>query len=677
MAYQPLKPELQINTGDEDYKGEGERTHIEAQENPDTQEGSQDMDMEEEEELNEEDTIKLLQEDKETEDLSEPESKSEHDEMLGDGAPKIRIADKKRYKVIRYILGIGVFVLLFAFLTAAITLIAIAPSCKANNELEWWKTTVIYQCYPKSFKDSDDSGTGDLNGITDKLNYFVDIGVDTIWLNPIFKSPQKDTGYDISDYTDIDPIYGTMDDFLNLLKKMKSMNLRLLLDFVPNHTSDEHPWFKESRSNTSNPKRDWYIWADGKPDGGPPNNWLSLFGGPAWTFDNTTGQYYFHQFGYFQPDLNYRNPKVVKEMENVLRFWLDHGVDGFRIDAVKFLLEDPDFHDEAPNPKYTGPNCTINNSNPLCYTSLVHNLTSNYPGIHDIIKGWRKVIDGYSERFIVGEVYDPVKEVMTYYGENGDEFHFPFNFILLNNTNWTGMHVSQVVSSWLDNMPNGSWPNWVLGNHDNSRIASKVGNYLARALNVLLLTLPGTPTSYYGEEIFMTDVDIPTNKTHDITGRDKERTPMQWDSTANAGFTSVGVEPWLPVAVNYTQYNVEVEGKDNTSMLSLYKQLVYLRSNDSFKYTGYELVVNTTEIYAYRRFCKSSSDEYIVVINFAEQSMEANLNSTTVAGLQDPFIVLSSNLNRTGNVTLTEVPLSKGEAIIIKGSRPGHGDSCS
>ena len=671
MAYEPLKSELQINEQDGDIEGRRELPDFGAPIVPVTQQQHGARYLDQEEELNDEDTVHLLQEDSEIEEQSEIETK-EHDGMLRDGTPPAgaRVADKKTYKIIRYVLGIGVFVLLFSFLAAAVTMIAIAPSCKNTNELKWWKTTVIYQCYPKSFRDTDKSGTGDLKGIIEKIDYFVDIGVDTVWLNPIFLSPQKDNGYDISNYTDVDPLYGTMDDLKSLLKEMKSRGLHLLLDFVPNHTSDEHPWFRESRSNTSNPKRDWYIWADGKDDG-PPNNWISLFGGSAWTLDNTTGQYYFHQFGDFQPDLNYRNPDVVKEMENVVRFWLDLGVDGFRIDAVIFLLEDPLLPDEVPNPSYSGPNCTGNIRNPDCYGSLVHNYTSNYHGIHDIIKGWRKVVDSFDDRFIVGEVYDPVEEVMTYYGENDDEFHFPFNFLLLGLSNWTGFSVSQNVSSWLDNMPNNSWPNWVLGNHDNPRIANKVGNYLARAVNVLLLTLPGTPTSYYGEEIFMTDVYIPPSKIHDLTGRDKERTPMQWNKDTNAGFTSPGVDPWLPVATNFTQYNVEVERSDNTSMLSLYKQLVYLRSNDSFKYTGYELVANTTEVYAFRRFYNRSTDEYIVVVNFGEASIDANVNSTTVADLKDPTIVLSSNLNRTGNVTLASVSLASGEAVVIKGSRPG------
>ena len=671
MAYEPLKSELQINEQDGDIEGRRELPDFGAPIVPVTQQQYGARYLDQEEELNDEDTVHLLQEDSEIEEQSEIETK-EHDGMLRDGTPPAgaRVADKKTYKIIRYVLGIGVFVLLFSFLAAAVTMIAIAPSCKNTNELKWWKTTVIYQCYPKSFRDTDKSGTGDLKGIIEKIDYFVDIGVDTVWLNPIFLSPQKDNGYDISNYTDVDPLYGTMDDLKSLLKEMKSRGLHLLLDFVPNHTSDEHPWFRESRSNTSNPKRDWYIWADGKDDG-PPNNWISLFGGSAWTLDNTTGQYYFHQFGDFQPDLNYRNPDVVKEMENVVRFWLDLGVDGFRIDAVIFLLEDPLLPDEVPDPSYSGPNCTGNISNPDCYGSLVHNYTSNYHGIHDIIKGWRKVVDSFDDRFIVGEVYDPVEEVMTYYGENDDEFHFPFNFLLLGLSNWTGFSVSQNVSSWLDNMPNNSWPNWVLGNHDNPRIANKVGNYLARAVNVLLLTLPGTPTSYYGEEIFMTDVYVPPNKIHDLSGRDKERTPMQWNKDTNAGFTSPGVDPWLPVATNFTQYNVEVERSDNTSMLSLYKQLVYLRSNDSFKYTGYELVANTTEVYAFRRFYNRSTDEYIVVVNFGEASIDANVNSTTVADLKDPTIVLSSNLNRTGNVTLASVSLASGEAVVIKGSRPG------
>ena len=268
---------------------------------------------------------------------------------------------KGRFVIIRYILGVGSFVLLFVFLAAAITLVALSPSCSniPNDGLVWWKTTVIYQCYPRSFKDSDGDGSGDLIGVLNKVDYLNDVGINAVWLNPIFKSPQKDNGYDVSNYTDIDPLYGTLGNLSALLKELHSKGMHLVLDLVPNHTSEEHPWFVESRKSLDNPKRDWYVWANASEDGGPPNNWFSLFGGSAWTLDNTTNQYYLHQFSEFQPDLNYHNPEVQSAMEDVIKFWFDFGVDGFRIDAVIFLLEDPELHDEPPNPDFnqTAINC--------------------------------------------------------------------------------------------------------------------------------------------------------------------------------------------------------------------------------------------------------------------------------------------------------------------------------
>lgn len=579
--------------------------------------------------------------------------------------------EKKIYKIARIVLGIGTFVMLFGFLAAAITLIAVSPPCKAQSDLVWWKTTVIYQCYPFSFQDSSGNGIGDLKGIEQRAQYFSDLGVGTVWLNPIFKSPQKDNGYDISDYKEIDPLFGTMADFKTLLKEIHSKGIHLLMDFVPNHTSDEHPWFVESRSNANNSKKDWYVWADPNEFGGPPSNWISLFGGSAWTFDNNRKQYYLHQFSEFQPDLNYYNPDVRSAMVNILKFWLDMGVDGFRMDAVLFLLEDPDFRNETTDSSYNTLNCTANITDPDCYHSLVHNETSNYHGIHSIFREWRKTLDSYEDaRFMVGEAYSSLDVVMTYYGTNNySEFDFPFNFFLLQNKNWTGSEVSAIVSDWLENMPEGAWPNWVLGNHDNPRIASKVGLYLARALNVLLLTLPGTPTTYYGEEILMTDVYIPPNKTHDkYQGRDSERTPMQWNTSTNAGFTTA--DPWLPVSSNYTTYNVESESDDKDSMLTLYTDLVNLRtSNLAFQYANYSKVLNTTDLYAYHRYHKSSRDEFIVVVNFSTNKITVNLNATS-DWFKDPQYELSTVPGKKDSLTgidMSGIVLDGGEAVVIKG----------
>ncbi|KAL5463325.1 hypothetical protein EMCRGX_G032217, partial [Ephydatia muelleri] len=561
---------------------------------------------------------------------------------------------------------IGVAVLIgLIILIAASVAIAVGVSLAAGKSphLVWWKSAIIYQCYPRSFQDSNGDGSGDLAGITSRVQYLKDLGVKVVWLNPIFASPQKDNGYDISDYTSIDPLYGTLSDFNNLLEALHREGLYLILDFVPNHTSDEHPWFIESRSGVTSAKRDWYVWANPSQDGGPPNNWQSVFGGSAWSLDNLTGQYYLHQFSDFQPDLNYRNPEVISAMQSVLSFWLDLGVDGFRVDAAKFLLEDPYLRNESVDPSFSNTTCNV--SIPGClYNSLIHNLTTDYPGLHDITRGWRKVLDCYSNKFMVAEAYDPIDIVVQYYGTNGDEFNFPFNFFLLGNTNWTASAVSEIISTWLDNMPSGAWANWVLGNHDNPRIASKAGLYLARALNVLLLTLPGTPTTYYGEEILMTNVFVPPNQTQDVyQGRDVERTPMQWDGGLNAGFTSGS--PWLPLATNYTTFNVMNESLSNTSMLALYKQLASLRQE--FISFAYSLDSVEGNVLSFHRYDSSSSVDYLVVINFASESSTVAIKSPSL----HPQLLLSSMLDKSGPVDLSNLSLRGGEALIIKGTQKG------
>jgi glycosidase len=537
-----------------------------------------------------------------------------------------------------------------------------SPSAISSG-LEWWKTSVIYQCYPRSYQDCDADGSGDLSGLISRVGYLSDIGVRALWLNPIFQSPQKDNGYDISNYTDIDPLFGTMEQVQMLIRELHSRNMHLLMDFVPNHTSDQHPWFLESRQSRTNPKRKWYVWADGREDGGPPNNWISVFGGSAWTYDNHTSQYYLHQFSSFQPDLNYWNPEVVSAFEDVLRFWLDLGVDGFRIDAVAHLLEDPALPDEVVNPHHS-PDCLSD-----CYDYLIHSYTRSYEGIHNITRAWRQLLDLYSTtrpRFMVGEVYDPIDVVMSYYGgEDGDEFHFPFNFFLLGNSEWTGTNVDRVVSLWLDNMPMGGWPNWVLGNHDNHRIASKAGPFLARALNVLLLTLPGTPTTYYGEEILMTDVDVKPDLRQDKYGdRDKERTPMQWNSKKNAGFTSA--TPWLPLAENYSTVNVQSELGDDTSMLSLYKRLVEMRSNYSaFMEITYTSIISTQDVLVFIRDSASDPTRFLVALNFARYTV--SINSNVLPSILQAEVYLSSYMNRTGTLDITnDFNLLGGEGLILK-----------
>src|SRR5215211_3467911 len=445
----------------------------------------------------------------------------------------------------------------------------------SKKNYPWWQTGVVYQIYPRSFMDSNGDGVGDLNGVIERLDYLSDtIGMVAIWLSPIFPSPMHDFGYDVSDYCSIHPMFGTMADFDWLLDETHKRGMKLLLDLVPNHTSDEHPWFLESRGSRENPKRDWYIWRDPAPDGCPPNNWLSHFGGPAWTLDETTGQYYLHQFVKQQPDLNYRNPEVVHAMLDAMRFWLDRGVDGFRVDVIGLMMKDPEFRDEPLNPNWDGI---------YPFTKLQHIYTANLSEVHELIGGMRRLLDSYEDRMMVGETYLPNDELMKYYGTTDMlECHLPFNFQLIL-AKWIAPGVRKMVDDYEAVLPGDAWPNWVLGNHDQHRLATRVGASQARVANMLLLTLRGTPTCYYGDELGMEDVLIPPEKIQDppavnqpeiahIVGRDPERTPMQWDASPNAGFSSPDVKDlWLPLASDYQEVNVESQLNDPYSMLNFYR----------------------------------------------------------------------------------------------------------
>ena len=557
----------------------------------------------------------------------------------------------------------------------ASVIIGLHHTCILLSPLPWWKTATIYQIYPQSFQDTSGSGRGDLQGIVQRAEYLEYLGVKAVWLNPIYPSPLADAGYDVSNYTDINPMYGSLADFRQLLDTLHGKGIKLIMDFVPNHTSEEHPWFKDSRSSRTSAKRDWYVWADpaktGTPPNNPPNNWISVFGGSMWEYDNTTGQYYLHQFAKQQPDLNVRNPEVLDALDNVLRFWLDAGVDGFRVDAVQHLLEDSQLRDEPPV------NASDKKPSPT-YDSLVHVYTKNVAGIHSITRRWRKVVDEYKDRVLIGEIYDSPKVVMSYYGtEVEPEFHYPFNFVLLGNTVWTGSAVSDIIDSWMKSPPRPSWgwPNWVLGNHDNPRIASKAGPELARALNVLLLLLPGTPTTYFGEELGLENVAVPKELQQDTNTddpRDGERTPMLWDNSTNAGFSS-GNWTWLPVANKSVveKFNVEAQKADDRSMLQLYRKLVKLRvSSPAFTNDGYHKVAATEDTLVFLRYYKDgvklSDDRYAVAINFSS-------NSTTVSVDVDDFVdtatlVLSSQLDASGTTMATKsVALRPYEAVVLRG----------
>lgn len=490
----------------------------------------------------------------------------------------------------------------------------------------WWQRGIIYQIYPRSFMDANGDGLGDLAGIADRLDYCRWLGVDAVWLSPIFPSPMVDFGYDIAEYCDVDPMFGTLADFVALLDRAHALGLKVLLDYVPNHTSDQHPWFQQSRSSRTSPYRDWYLWRDPAVGGGPPTNWLSVFGGSAWTWDDATGQYYFHSYLKQQPDLNWRNPEVHDAMFKVLRFWLDRGVDGFRVDAVSRLLKDDRFRDNPPNPSYT--------SDQPPYYRLLQTYSADLPEVHDIIREMRTVLDEYGDRFMIGEAYLPLERLMAYYGSRHPGVHFPFNFQLVR-LPWEPRGLGAAIDAYERNLPAGAWPNWVLGNHDRHRIASRVGRAQARVAAMLLLTLRGTPTMYYGDEIGMEDVPIPPHLVQDPweknvpgfgLGRDPERTPMQWDPGPGAGFTSG--TPWLPIADDYRKCNVAAEREDPASMLTLYRQLIQLRSKEPALSLGaYQPVGATDQTLCFIR--ASESRRFFVGLNMSSRPADVRLPQGT------------------------------------------------
>ncbi|UZH55110.1 glucohydrolase [Salinimicrobium tongyeongense] len=476
----------------------------------------------------------------------------------------------------------------------------------------WWHKGVIYQIYPRSYKDSDGDGVGDLRGITEKLDYLKYLGVDALWISPIYPSPMADFGYDVSNYTGIHPLFGDMEDFDDLLKAVHKREMKLILDLVPNHSSNEHQWFRESRSSKDNPKRDWYIWRDPAADGGPPNNWLSVFGGPGWEYDETTGQYYYHSFLKEQPDLNWRNLEVQKAMLDVMRFWLEKGVDGFRVDVMWHMIKDDQFRDDPPNPNY--------HENMNSYSRQIPAYSTDQDEVHEIVHKMRRVIDDYDERLLIGEIYLPISKLVRYYGEDNRGAHLPFNFQLLQ-LPWEAAKIKAAISEYEGALPEHGWPNWVLGNHDNSRIASRVGKEQAKIAAMLLLSLRGTPTIYYGDELGMEDVNIPEEKIQDPQAlnepgvgrsRDPERTPMQWNDALNGGFTTG--DPWLPLMENYREINVKNQRGTKGSMLEFHKRLLELRAKEPALYIGkYTPVPSTGNILAYLR--EFDADKFLMILN--------------------------------------------------------------
>lgn len=494
----------------------------------------------------------------------------------------------------------------------------------------WWKRGVIYQVYPRSFADSDGDGIGDLAGIEAHLDHIAALGVDAIWLSPIFPSPMADFGYDVADYTGVEPMFGDLAAFDRLLAATHARGLKLLLDFVPNHSSTQHPWFVESRASRDNPKRDWYIWRDPAPDGGPPNNWTSDMGGPAWEFDPATGQYYLHTFLKEQADLNWRNPEVAAAMTAVMRFWLDRGVDGFRIDVLWHIVKAEGLTDNPPNPAWRegmGDKLRLLQSN-----------STDQPEAHAFTRGFRELADGYGETLLVGEIFLPRDRLMRWYGTAAAPgVHLPFNFELIENP-WHRDTLARLIAEYDAAIPEHGWPNWVIGSHDAPRIAARIGERQARVAAMLLLTLRGTPTLYQGDEIGIGTVDIPSERIRDPQdlrqpglglGRDRSRTPMAWNASPNAGFSTA--EPWLPLHADWLTRNVAAQEKDGQSMLALYRRLLAARrASDALSLGSMMLHPAADDVLAYERHF--GEQRVFVALNMGSEPRAIALPPGTRAG---------------------------------------------
>jgi alpha-glucosidase len=519
---------------------------------------------------------------------------------------------------------------------------------KRQPSRSWWREGVFYQVYPRSFQDSNGDGIGDLAGTTARLDHLNDgtprsLGIDGVWLSPFYRSPMADFGYDVSDYRDVDPTFGSLADFDRLLSEAHRHGIRVIVDLVPGHTSDRHPWFEASRSSRSDPKRDFYVWADPRRDGGPPNNWRAVFKrvGSAWTLDEKSGQYYLHHFLPEQPDLNWWNKEVRAAIDDVMRFWLDRGVDGFRVDVASGLIRDERLRD---NPRFH-------------FRGWPRRRNWDLDEVHEIHRGWRKVLDSYDgDRMAVGEIgVRDLRRHVRYYG-NDDELQLSFNFHFLEQP-WSAERFREVVEEWERLLPEHAWPDYTLSNHDRSRAVSRYGVERAGVAAVMLLTLRGTPFIYYGEEIGMTDVPIPPGRVVDVDGRDPERTPMQWDASPNAGFTTG--QPWLPLAADHAKGNVEAQRDDPASLFSLYRRMIWLRkSSPALRRGSYRTVPAPRGVFAFTR--EANGERVLVALNFTKDAQQVALGSGAGS------VLLSTDHERDGtDAELQSVALRPDEGLLL------------
>lgn len=551
---------------------------------------------------------------------------------------------------------------------------------ESKDDDAWWTNTIVYQVYPRSFQDSNDDGTGDIKGIEQRLEHFVELGAETIWLSPIYQSPMADFGYDISNFTDVDPIFGSLKDFQQLSLAAHERGLKIVMDFVPNHSSNEHEWFKKSVARVE-PYTDYYVWKDpiGVDDQGdpiPPNNWLSVFRFSAWEYVEERGQFYYHAFTVQQPDLNYRNPLVVEEMKNVLRYWVgEQGVDGFRMDAVPFLFEDPEFRDEPISNKTDDEND---------YGYLDHIYTFNLPQVYDMIHQFTTVLSAFEiadgvDRVVMVEALSAdlsVQDLMQYY--DVCDFAFNFNLIVHLPSPVTAVNIEQQVRDWLVNMPNGKTANWVLGNHDNGRVGSRFTPELVDGMNMIALLLPGVAVTYNGDEIGMLNTNISYEDTVDPAGcncgpdryqecsRDPERTPMQWSSDKNAGFSNAE-KTWLPVNPNYMEVNVANQKAAEESHLKVYKALSSLRATDSRVNSGQVDMISTGPVFAFNRH-NEEPGVIIAAVNTEEDHVIVDISHLATGSGTVLLRSINSDNSATvpgSQVTLNSLILGPYEGVVI------------
>ncbi|XP_075165790.1 maltase A4 [Haematobia irritans] len=571
-------------------------------------------------------------------------------------------------------------------LIGALLLVLAAASFVDGKTKAWWETASFYQIYPRSFKDSDGDGVGDLKGVTSKLAYLREINIAATWLSPFLKSPMADFGYDISNFTEVDPLFGTMEDFEELMNKSKEMGVRIILDFVPNHSSDECEWFIKSAANDPQYK-DFYVWHPGKIVNGTktvPNNWVSVFRGSAWEWHEGRQEYYLHQFHKKQPDFNFRNPKVREAMNDILRFWLRKGVHGFRVDAIYHAFE------IAPDAEGNYPDEPRNDwtDDPDDYGYVHHIYTVDQPETPHLVYEWRQILDQYQkenggeERILMVETWSPIEIVMEYYGNataEGSQIPFNFQMILYLWNDSDAYQYAQVINDWLNTMPAGRTPNWVVGNHDKNRVGSRFGEDRIDMFNIMILTLPGCSITYNGEEIGMTDVWISWNDTvdpqacnapeegYEYRSRDPARTPFHWNDQKNAGFSD-GSSTWLPVGADYKRDNLKIQRGIARSHLNIFKQLQNLRGEDTFRDGSTEVKAINYDVVAIKRSL-AQNFMYITLMNIFDYMQTINMNDA-FADLPPEFeyvVVTDKSIRHIGDkVASNKVVLLPKEAVVLK-----------